>query len=82
MYLSAHQFRFCVENTVSIKDAFLFCFLYGHGALLLQQANYGNVLEEQAVVVWLLSGIFACSKILLYKLNVTTELYAETVPGS
>lgn len=46
------------------------------GALLQQKANYGNVIEKQAVVVWLLSGIFACSKILLYKLNVTTELHA------
>lgn len=76
MYLFAHRFRICVQNMVSIKHTFLFCFLYRHGALLQQQANYGNVLEEQAVVVWLLSEIFACSKILLYKLNVTTELHA------
>lgn len=51
MYLFAHQFRFCVGKMVSIKHAFLFCFLYTHGALLQQQADYGNFLEEQAVVV-------------------------------
>lgn len=76
MYLFGHQFAFWVEKTVSIKHAFLFCFLHTHRALLQQQADYGNFLEEQAVVVWLLSGIFAYSKILLYKLNGTTELHA------
>lgn len=76
MYLFGHQFAFCVEKTVSIKHPFLFCFLHTHRALLQQQEDYGNVLEEQAVVVQLLGGIFACSKILLYKLNVTTELHA------